>query len=88
MDLESSLGLQGICEPLRQNVNFNGCTFKVIYLLVIYYYYYYFIFKAFLERGREGERDGEKHQCVVASHMPSTGDLTWPATQACALAGN
>ena len=21
----------------------------------------------FLERGREGERDGEKHQCVVAS---------------------
>ena len=29
----------------------------------------------FLERGREGERKGEKHQCVVASHMPSTGDL-------------
>ena len=23
----------------------------------------------------EGEREGEKHQCVVASHMPSTGDL-------------
>ena len=22
----------------------------------------------FLERGREGEREGEKHQCVVASH--------------------
>ena len=21
----------------------------------------------FLERGREGEREGEKHQCVVAS---------------------
>ena len=29
----------------------------------------------FLERGREGEREGEKHQCVVASHMPPTGDL-------------
>ena len=29
----------------------------------------------FLERGREGEREGEKHQCVVASHMPHTGDL-------------
>ena len=25
----------------------------------------------FLERGREGE----KHRCVVASHMPPTGDL-------------
>ena len=33
----------------------------------------YFIY-LFLERGREGER-GEKHQCVVASHMPPTGDL-------------
>ena len=29
----------------------------------------------FLERGREGERVGEKHQCVVASHTPPTGDL-------------
>ena len=29
----------------------------------------------FLERGREGEREGEKHQCEVAFHMPLTGDL-------------
>ena len=28
-----------------------------------------------LDRGREGEREGEKHQCVVASHVPPTGDL-------------
>ena len=28
----------------------------------------------FRERGREGEREGEKHQCVVVSHMPPTGD--------------
>ena len=27
----------------------------------------------FLERGREGEREGEKHRCVIASHMPPTG---------------
>ena len=27
------------------------------------------------ERGREGEREGEKHQCVVVSHVPPTGDL-------------
>ena len=24
--------------------------------------------------GREGERKGEKHQCVVASHAPPTGE--------------
>ena len=29
----------------------------------------------FLERGREGEREAEKHQCVVASCVPPTGDL-------------
>ena len=29
----------------------------------------------FRERGREEERAGEKHQCVVASHVPPTGDL-------------
>ena len=40
----------------------------------------------FRERGREGEREGEKHQCVVASHAPPTGDLA--RTQACALTGN
>ena len=26
-------------------------------------------------RGREGEREGEKHQCVVVSHGGPTGDL-------------
>ena len=29
----------------------------------------------FLERGRERQREGRKHQCVVASHTPTTGDL-------------
>ena len=33
-------------------------------------------FKRFIFReGREREREGEKHQCVVASHVPLTGDL-------------
>ena len=40
----------------------------------------------FREKGREGVREGEKHQCVVASHTALTG--IWPATQACALTGN
>ena len=34
--------------------------------------FYLFIFR---ERGREGEREQEKHQCVDASCMPQTGDL-------------
>ena len=29
----------------------------------------------FIERRRKGESEGEKHQCVVASHTPPTGDL-------------
>ena len=34
--------------------------------------FYLFIFR---ERRREGEREGEKHQRVVASCTPPTGDL-------------
>ena len=30
------------------------------------------IYLFILERGREGERKGEEHQCVVVSHMPLT----------------
>ena len=45
--------------------------------------FYVFIFR---QREREGERDGEKHQCVVASHATLLG--TWPSTQACALTRN
>ena len=38
----------------------------------ILFYFYLFIFT---ERGREGKREGEKHPCVGASHMPHTEDL-------------
>ena len=34
--------------------------------------FYLFIFR---QRGTEGERKGEKHQCVVDFHRPPTGDL-------------
>ena len=30
----------------------------------------FYLKKLFIFREREGEREGEKHQCVVASHMP------------------
>ena len=35
----------------------------------------YFKDLTFLESGMEREREGEKHQCVVASYVPPTGDL-------------
>ena len=34
--------------------------------------FYLFIFR---EKGRKVEREGEKHQCVVASHMLPAGNL-------------
>ena len=37
-----------------------------------FFSFYLFIFR---ERGREGEREGEKQQCVVASHVAPTGAL-------------
>ena len=39
------------------------------------YAFFKILFIYFRARGREGERDGEKHQCVTASHMSPTGDL-------------
>ena len=47
--------------------------------------FYLFIFR---ERGREGEREREKHQCVIASCSPPSGDTTWPTTHTCTLTGN
>ena len=62
-----------------------------IFEIVKYFYYFKKFLKTFYifiwgERGRKGEREGEKHQCVVASHVTPTRE--WPATQACALTGN
>ena len=51
----------------------------------IFFFFKDFIY-LFLERGREGGKEGEKHQCVVASRAPLGLQLgTCPATQACAL---
>ena len=47
-------------------------------IFIILYQIFIIFFKIlfyFLERGRERERKGEKHQCVVTSHASPTGDL-------------
>ena len=52
-----------------EDVRVSGGHFRFFFFK---YLIYLFIFR---ERGREGEREGEKHQCVVASHVAPTGDL-------------
>ena len=48
-------------------------SFHFVYLLYILEdFTYLFIFR---QRGREAEREWEKHQCVVASRVPLTGNL-------------
>ena len=50
--------------------------------VIIFLRFYLFIFRG---EGK-GRREGEKHQCVVASRVCPAGN--WPATQGCALTGN
>ena len=53
-----------------------GCLLTVLCKYINTMLIWYFFLKIlFLERGRVGERLGEKHQWVVASHMPPTGNL-------------
>ena len=42
--------------------------FKILLITFIYLFIY-------RQRGREGEREEEKRQCVVASQVPPVGDL-------------
>ena len=44
-------------------------------MCLLFYYFLRFYLFIFREKGRGGEREGEKHQCVIASHTPPTGDL-------------
>ena len=43
--------------------------------MILYFLFLRFYLFIYRERGMEGEREGEEHQCVVASHTPPTGDL-------------
>ena len=50
--------------------NFSSTMILFFYLLL-----FRFSLLIFREKGREGQREVEKHQCVVASRTPPTGDL-------------
>ena len=49
---------------------FSFCLFGFSFLLFLRFYL--FIFR---QRGREGEREGKKYQCVVVSRAPHIEDL-------------
>ena len=48
-----------------------------LFTFIFFLFMYFLFFKVFIfrERRREGERQGEKHQWVVASHVAPSGDL-------------
>ena len=54
------------------NLYFHQQQMRVLFSYLFLKVFYVFIFR---DRGREGEREEEKHQCVVASHTLPTGDL-------------
>ena len=69
--------------PLKSQTTNSPLSLAPITLNCPYVVRSLFIFK---ERGREGEREGEKYQCVFSSHVPPTGYLVHnPGT---ALTGN
>ena len=49
-----------------------------------FFLFFFFCKDFFRERGREGKREGEKHQLVASLMCPNQG----PTTQACALTRN
>ena len=72
------------CGWTGQHIAAHSFFFKLFFDTILKKFIY-----LFLERGEEREREGEKHQCAVASCVPPPPPLgTWPATQACALTGN
>ena len=59
--------------------NSNEDITKKTWIYNLKYYYFFFVkilFILFLDRGEGRAKEGEKHQCVVASHTLPTGGLT------------
>ena len=55
-------------------IDYIACAGLYISVTILGFFLTFYLF-ILRERRKEGEREGGKHQCVVASHTPSTGDL-------------
>ena len=49
--------------------------YMMIHISKFYFYFLRLCLFIFRARGREGEREGEKHQCVVTSCLPPSAEL-------------
>ena len=56
---------------------FFGDIFISSSLLQPVWFFFLRFYVLFLERGKEGTREGVKHQCVVASSVPPTGNMAY-----------
>ncbi|KAF6084386.1 hypothetical protein HJG60_008648 [Phyllostomus discolor] len=48
---------------------------KPHFVLIVFFFVKILFIYLFIEKGREGQREGEKYRCMVASWVPPTGDL-------------
>ena len=77
----TSLGVDLVFKPKHFDSKIHAVNYplhcKVFGTVNNYYYYYYYFFKKILFIFREGKGGWKrgKHQCVVASWVPPTGDL-------------
>ena len=61
----------------------NILKFRTIHSFIkLFFFFLRFLKFIFRGKGREGEREGEKHQCVVAFSTPPTGAHWGPGPQA------
>ena len=82
-----SLGFRlGLCVALSLCL----CVLHWACLSACSFFFFRFYLFTFRERGREEDREGEKHCCVREKQLPLARPLlgTWPTTQAYALTGN
>ena len=61
--------------PWLQTCSHQQAIKILVQTLPVFHYFLRFYLFTFRKRRREWENEGEKHQCVVASHVPPTGDL-------------
>ena len=65
--IQTTSRVQEVCQNVENTAFPSSFSFFSFFKGINFFFKILFIFR---QRGREGEREGEKHQCVVASPMP------------------